>query len=140
MPKKANVPGDISQKEVSQNAFIEAYIEGGGIAKEAADKIGIHIRTYYAWRTEEDFMRRLKEAQTHWFENIRQGAMLRARQDSDTLAKFFLEAGDPETYDARIRAQNHARQMIKDQFSKIEIEWIDEDYAETTTLAEDTDK
>lgn len=98
--------------KLRQEAYIAAYIDCKGVKSQAAKKSGVPRDTAGYWFENEDFRRRIKEAEEVWYDELKASLLKRATDKSDTLGIFFLKAHDPETYDDNIRAKRFLEEII----------------------------
>lgn len=81
-----------------QDRFIAAYRNCCNI-RAACDDAGIGRTTFYEWRdADPEFADRVAHAHEDGLDSLEEAGWQRAKEMSDVLLKFFLEAGRPSKY------------------------------------------
>lgn len=86
-----------------ERKFLALLVENGGSIAGACKEIGITRFVIHSWRqADEDFDRRFQLARALSSEAMRDEAIRRAMDGSDTLLKFELQARYPDLYRKRL--------------------------------------
>lgn len=94
--------------QTPQQKFLDAYVSNGGITKSALKAAGVSRDTFIEWKTNDpEFKKGFEEVQTHWVEELRKTAFLRAQAKSDVLLMFLLKALQPDVFDEDVRKQQY---------------------------------
>jgi len=79
-----------SRTKLAQAKFLKAYVDNYGIISRAAKAAGIHRRTFYVWKEDEDFLSELEIAEEEAKDKLEFAVFDTAVQRANPTLLIFL--------------------------------------------------